>query len=205
MYFSILKFILINSLIAITSAFNPHYIQLKSKFNDMSLYHGLAHIHTPEHVKHTHIIGAPLFKIHNVYNPINYNNISSIYFTCSVLNLDKMFVKMHSKYANSCEMNFFLKNKEFITLQITILPDLANSNNHYFLLKVFIDETLKPLLPIIKIFFQISMFISVTEDKLFFNSKNKITYYTNFNKYRQLVFQKINYLKFNWRNYWYFF
>ena len=70
-------------------------------------------------------------------------------------------------------MNFFLKNKEFITLQITILPDLANSNNHYFILKVFINETLKPLLPIIKIFFQISMFVSVTEDKLFFNNKNK--------------------------------
>ena len=97
---------------------------------------------------------------------------------------------MHSKYTNRCEMNFFLKNKEFITLQITILPDLANSNNHYFLLKVFIDETLKPLLPIIKIFFQMSMFISVTEDKLFFNDKNKITYYTNFNKYRRLVFSK---------------
>lgn len=190
MYFLFLKFILINSLIVITNAFNPPYIQLKSKINDMSLRHGLAHIHTPEHIKDTHIIGAPLFKIHNVYNPIYYNNVSSIYFTCSVINFEKMFVKMHSKYTNRCEMNFFIKNKEFITLQITVLPDLANSNNHYFILKGFINETLLPLLPIIKIFFQISMFISVTEDKLFFNNKNKISYNTKFNKYRRLVFSK---------------
>jgi len=182
--------ILINFLIIIVNAFNPPYIQLKSKFKDVSFSQGLAHIHTPEHMKHTHLIGTPFFEIHNVYNPIYYNNISNIYFTCSVLNLDKMFVKMHSKYTNRCEMNFFLKNKEFITLQITILPDLNDINNHYFLLKVFIDETLKPLLPIIKIFFQISMFVSVTEDKLFFNNKNKITYHTNFNKYRRLVFSK---------------
>lgn len=191
MCFSILKFILINSLIAITSSFNhPHYIQLKTKFNDLSFNHGLAHIHTPEHVKHTHIIGAPLFEIHKVYNPIYYNNISSIYFTCSIMNLEEMFVKMQSKYTNRCEMNFFIRNKEFITLQITVLPDLTNPKNHYFILKVFIDETLKSLLPIIKIFFQISMFVSVTEDKLFFNNKNKISYHTNFNKYRRLIFSK---------------
>jgi len=191
MYFSILKFILINSLIAITTAFNSPYIQLKTKFNDMSFRHGLAHIHTPEHIKHTHLIGAPLFKIHKVYNPIYYNNISSIYFTCSIMNLEQMFVKMQSKYTNRCEMNFFIKNKEFITLQITVLPDLANPKNHYFIFKVFIDETLKPLLPIIKIFLQISMLISVTEDKLFFNNKSKLTYHhTNFNKYRRLIFSK---------------
>ena len=108
-------------------------IVLKTKFNDVSLRQGLKHIHTPEHVKYTHYLGAPLFNIHYIDNPVNYNNITSVLFNCSVMNLNEMVVIMHSSYINRCEMNFMIDNKEFVTLQITILPDFENINNHYFI------------------------------------------------------------------------
>ena len=180
---------------------NLNSFQLKTKFTDVSFRQGLKHIHTPEHVKYTHYIGAPLFNIHTAQKPINYNNITSISFSCSVMNLNHMTVMMHSEYTNRCEMNFLIKNKEFITLQITILPDFENKNNHYFILKIFLNDFLSLFLPIIKIFFQLSMFISTNEDLIFyFNKKNKIIYNKNLNEYRKLIlknFKKINKYKTN--------
>ena len=88
-------------------------------------------------------------------------------------------------------MNFYINNKEFITLFITLTPDLNDNKSHYFNLKVFPNEKLLLFLPIIKIFFQLSMFISINEDKLlFFNNQNhdKIKFIPNFNKYRKFVF-----------------
>ena len=171
--------------------FAPNYIELNTKYNGISLNKGIRHLHMPEHIKHTHLISAPLFDIHSVSHPIYYNNITNIYFTCSVMNLHKMFVKMHTKYINRCEMNFYINNKEFITLFITLTPDLNDNKSHYFNLKVFPNEKLLLFLPIIKIFFQLSMFISINEDKLlFFNNQNhnKIKFIPNFNKYRKFVF-----------------
>ena len=168
---------------------NLNSFELKTKFNDVSFRQGLKHIHTPEHVKYTHYIGAPLFNIHSVKKPMNYNNITSVSFNCSVMNLNKMTVMMHSKYINRCEMNFIINNDEFITLLITILPDFENENNHYFILKVFVNDFLSLFLPIVKIFFQLSMFISTNEDLIFyFNKKNKIIYNQNLNEYRKLIF-----------------
>ena len=86
-------------------------------------------------------------------------------------------------------MNFIINNDEFITLLITILPDFENKNNHYFILKVFVNDFLSLFLPIVKIFFQLSMFISTNEDLIFyFNKKNKIIYNQNLNEYRKLIF-----------------
>lgn len=168
-----------------------NYIELKTKFNGISFNKGVRHIHMPEHVKYTHLIGAPLFDIHSVSQPIHLNNITNIYFTCSVMNFNKMLVKMHTKYTNRCEINFYINNKEFITLLITIIPDLEDKNSHFFNLRIIPNEKLLSFLSIIKVFFQISMFISTNEDKfLFFNNKNKIKYIPNFNKYRKLVFSR---------------
>lgn len=195
MKFFILLLSLINSLLSLSFSFNNmNSFVLKTKFNDVSLRHGLKHIHTPEHVKYTHYLGAPLFNIHSVDNPVNYNNITSVLFNCSVMNLNKMSVIMHSEYTNRCEMNFCINNNEFITLQITILPDFENKNNHYFILKIFLNDYLVFFNSIIKIFFQLSMFISTTEDLIFYFNKNmnrRIIYNKNLNKYRKLVFSKL--------------
>lgn len=179
------------SLICISNSFTHNFIEFNTKFNGISLNKGIRHLHMPEHIKYTHLIGAPLFNIHSVSHPIHYNNITNIYFTCSVMNLHKMFVRMHTKNINSCEMNFYINQKEFITLLISLSPDLNNKNNHYFNLKVFTNKELLLFLPIIKILFQISMFISITEDKLlFFNNNNhkNLKFIPNFNKYRKLIF-----------------
>ena len=172
---------------------NFNSIELKTKFNDVSFRHGLKHIHTPEHVKYTPYIGAPLFNIHSVEKPTNYKNITRVNFTCSVMNMNKMTVIMHSEYSNRCEMNFFINNNyEFLTLHITILPDIDNKNNHYFILKVYLNNFLSLFYPIIKIFFQLSMFISTKEDLIFFFNKNrKIIYNNNLNEYRKLIFHKL--------------
>jgi len=176
-------------------SFTPNFIQLNTKITGVSINKAISHIHMPEHILTTHLIGAPFFTIHSVSNPIFINNISNIYFTCSILNLNKMFVHMHTKYTNRCEMNFYLNNKEFITLFITILPDLNNNNNHYFNLKVFLNNNLLLFLPIIKFFLHISMFITMTEDKLFYFNNNKkiIKFNSNMNKYRKFIYSKIKY------------
>lgn len=172
-------------------AFAAPYIDFNTKFNGISLNKGVRHIHMPEHIKHTHMIGAPIFNIHSVSHPIyDYQNRSNIYFTCSIMNLNKMFVHMHSRYINECEMNFYVNNREFITLAISLSPDFENKNNHYFNLKVYPNKDLLPFLPIIKILFQISMYITIMEDKiLFMNNYNhrKIQTHPNFNKYRRMV------------------
>jgi hypothetical protein len=208
-YFLILNLIL-SLFIKSTSSFIYNYnqpsIQLRTKFNDISFRHGLKHIHTPEHVKYTHYFGAPFFNIHSVGKPTNLNNITSVKFKCSVMNLNKMTVIMHSQYTNRCEMNFYIDNdndndndndrnqKEFITLQITILPDLNNKNNHYFFLRVFLNDFLSFFIPFVKIFFQLSMFISTKEDIIFFFNKNrnsKIIYNEQLNEYRKLIYSKL--------------
>ena len=100
-FFFILSLINLN----LSSSFtfnNLNSFELKTKFNDVSFRQGLKHIHTPELVKYTHYIGAPLFNIHSVKKPMNYNNITSVSFNCSVMNLNKMTVMMHSKYINKC-------------------------------------------------------------------------------------------------------
>lgn len=165
---------------------------LKTKFNDISFRQGLKHIHTPEHVKYTHYLGAPLFNIHSVQKPIKENNITSVIFTCSVMNLNHMTVFMHSRYTNRCEMNFFINNEEFITLQMTILPDFENKKNHYFILKVCTNDFLLLFIPFLKIFFQLSMFVSTNEDLIFyFNKNNRIIYDKNLNEYRKLIYSNI--------------
>lgn len=197
MNFFILSLISLLSFINSSSSFtfnNMNSFVLKTKFDDVSFRHGLKHIHTPEHVKYTHYFGAPLFNIHTVDNPINYRNITCIHFKCSVMNLNKMNVIMHSEYTNRCEMNFCINNYEFVTLQITILPDFENKNSHYFILKVFLNNYLTFFNSIIKIFFQLSMFISTKEDLIFYfnnNMNNRIVYNKNLNKYRKLVFSKL--------------
>lgn len=166
--------------------------ELKTKFKGVSFRNGLSHIHTPEHVKYTHYIGAPLFNIHSVQKPITYKNNTSIIFNCSVMNLNEMVVIMHSSYINRCEMNFLIDNKEFVTLEITILPDFENINNHYFILKVFLNDFLSLFIPILKIFFQLSMFISTNEDLIFYFNKNrKIIYNKNLNDYRKIIYSKL--------------
>lgn len=121
-----MKLFLLLFLFNYCNCFNKPYIELKSKITDISYIQGIKHLHTPEHIKYTHKISAPYFTIHSVNKPFYHNNISNIYFTCSVMNFNKMCVRMHSKTINKCEMNFFIKNKDFMTLDVSILPDTEN-------------------------------------------------------------------------------
>lgn len=184
----IIFFILFN----LSYCFAPNYILLKTKFNDVNFNKGLMHIHTPEHIINTHMIGSPLFKFHKINNPIKLDNITTINFKCSVMNFNEMDVKMYSRYVNRCSMDFYINNNFFITLQITILPDFENKNNHYFMIKVIPNDFLYKFKNFLKVFFQLSMFISTTEDKLFFfNNKNrKNNYNHNLKKYRKLAFER---------------
>lgn len=167
-------------------------MELKSKITDISYIQGLKHLHTPEHIKYTHKISALYFTIHSVNKPFYHNNITNIYFTCSVMNLNKMYVRMHSNTTNKCEMNFFIKNKDFMTLDVSILPDKENKKNHYFIFKLIPN---KDLLLFIPLFLHFSMFISILEDKFFFiNENKKDIHHINFNKYRSLLFYKSYYI-----------
>lgn len=169
--------------------FSYGYIQLKTKFHNIPINQGIRHIHSIEHIGTTHLLGAPNFKIHSIQEPNP--TIPSINFTCSIMNLFEMDVMMMSKYTNRCELVFHLFNKDLLTLQITVLPDLKDDKSHYFLMKVLPSFDISYIKPFIKMFLQISMFISAREDINRFFNKNNIIHIKVFNDYRKLIHSKL--------------
>jgi hypothetical protein len=98
---------------------------------------------------------------------------------------------MMSRYTNRCEIVFSIFNKNLLTLQITILPDLKDDKSHYFIMKVLPLFNIGFLRPLMLIFFQISMFISTKEDINRFFNKNNVIPIKQFNDYRKLIYNKL--------------
>ena len=169
--------------------FSYGYIQLKTKFHNIPINQGIRHIHSIEHIGTTHLLGAPNFKIHSIQEPIP--NIPSINFTCSIMNLFHLDVMMMSRYTNRCELVFHLFNKDLLTLQITVLPDLRDDKSHYFIMNVLPLINIGFFRPLLLIFFQISMFISAKEDMNRFFNKNNVIPIKQFNDYRKLIYNKL--------------
>jgi len=180
----------------IINGFSFSSVGIKSKFNNIPFNYGLRHIHYPEHITDTHKLGAPLFRIIEVNEPTNYNNIPRITFNCSILHLINMEVDMISRYKNRCEMIFTKNEMAIFGLKITILPDLYDMKSHYLFIDAYFPKNhlLDLLMPFIGIFFKISLIINKYEDIfLLYKHRNICSNYNeNFNKYRKLVFTNRN-------------
>jgi hypothetical protein len=168
--------------------FSYQHFQLKTRFPNIPINHGIRHIHSIEHIATTHLLGAPQFKIISIQEPNP--TIPSINFTCSIINLFHLDVMMMSRYTNRCEMVFTIFNKNLLTLQITVLPDLRDDKSHYFIMNVLPLINIGFFKSLLLIFFQISMFISAKEDMIRFFNKNNVIPIKQFNDYRKLIYNK---------------
>jgi len=186
---TLIRYLFLLSVINNSYGFSYGYIQLKTKFNNIPINDGIRHIHSLEHISDTHKLGTPFFKIISVKEPNP--TIPSINFTCSIMNLYKIDVMTISKYTNRCEMTFYLLQKEFLTLQMTVIPDLQDDKSHYFFMKFLPSFDMTFIKPILEIFLHISMFISKREDINYFFHKNKINHLPKFNKYRKFIHKKL--------------
>lgn len=176
---------------------NHNSLKANIRFQDVSFFKGLNHIHSLEHVATTHSLGVPYFKIRETFPPYIENGAICLNSTCSVLNFQPMKVIFHSKHVNTNEMSFLnMKDEKFLTIHLKVLPCLRDPKSHLFQIEIFPQFHIPQWLG--KLYMEIVKLISANEDALFyFSGKKKFQILSNCQKYRKLVFTQKNIKKEN--------